>query len=157
MVALSLASFSNCSAIRENAISKLPALSPASTILISIDGKISPSPRIASASVFPFSMLVKTCAIDFFNFLFSVCSSSITSASFMATPASKMLTNCRQNTERSRGLSFFPNETATSSCLLCSSKERMTYPSFFKNSLALSLFAASILPRFSFPDLSATI
>ena len=155
MVAFSLASFSNCTAIREKAISRLPEFSPASTILISIGGNTSACPLMESASVLPFSTLRSTSEIARFSHLFSVCSESICRASFMGTPACVILTNWRQNTLRSRGFTFFPMEKSISLFKApCSLTETGMRPSFFRMSTTFSLVSASILPRFSFPFLS---
>ena len=155
MVAFNLASFSNCTAIRVKAISRLPEFSPASTILISIGGKISDWPLMESASVFPFSTLRSTSEMARFSHLFSVCSESICRASFIGTPACVMLTNCRQNTLRSLGFTFFPMEKSISLFRApCSFTETGISPSFFRISITFSLVSASILPFFSFPFLS---
>ena len=155
IVAFSLASFSNCTAIREKAISRLPEFSPASTMLISIGGKISACPLMESARVFPFSTLRSTSEIARFSHFFSVCSESICRASFMGTPACVILTNCRQNTLRSLGFTFLPMEKSISLFNApCSLIETGINPSFFRISTTFSLESASIFPLFSFPFLS---
>ena len=155
MVAFSFASFSKCTAILEKAISRLPDCSPASTIFTSIGGKISGWLLIESARVLPFSTFRSTSEMARFSHLFSVCSLNICRASFIGTPAWVILTNCRQKTLRSLGLTFFPMEKSISLFKApCSLTETGISPSAFSCSNALSLVSASRLPLFSLPLLS---
>ena len=157
-VALSFASFSKCTAIREKEVSRLPADSPASTIFTSIGGKLSGCALMESARVLPFSSPESTSLMDFFSVLFSVCSSIICSASFIGTPACRILTNCLQNTLKSLDFTFFPIERSISLFRIpCSLTETGIIPAFFRESRAFSRVSASRLPLFSFPFRSTAI
>ena len=152
IVARSLASFSKWVAIREKDSSRLPDASPARTIFTSIPGNISGNAIMESASVLPFSTLVRTSAIARFSHLFSVCSASICKASFIGTPASVILTNWRQKTLRSLGLTFLPMAKSISLFSTpCSLIDKGSSPSLLRVSATLPLFSASILPFISLP------
>ena len=158
MMALSLALFSKCDAIRLNAISSFPEASPADTIFTMISGNTSGYFAIALASVSPFPISALAPPMAFAITLFSVCSSSMARESTIVTPASIMLTICRQNTLKSRGFTALPICILISLLKIFAFSTEIGVISIARSfSYAASTDDAVTVPRFSLPYLSMAL
>ena len=154
-----MASFSNCIAILVREFSKLPDASPALTISTRMLGNSSFC-FIESERVSPFSTLSCVLLIASCNFLFSVCSESISKALITLTPALRILANCLQNTLMSlAGIFFLPKkDTFTSlSSAPCFAIDTGVNPCSFIFLAASSLLSASTAPLTSFPEASTAL